>query len=57
VARTALILFLWLLPFHSLVIALLFGYFGVSAETARAVAHRTMAEVRQAVGLPSLRTR
>ena len=38
VARTALILFLWLLPFHSLVIALLFGYFGVSAETARAVA-------------------
>ena len=38
VARTALILFMWILPFHSLVIALLFGYFGVSAETARAVA-------------------
>jgi tryptophanyl-tRNA synthetase len=27
------------------------------SETARAVAQRTMAEVRQAVGLPSLRTR
>jgi hypothetical protein len=38
VARTALILFLWLLPFHSFVIALLFGYFGVSADVARAVA-------------------
>ncbi len=38
VARTALILFLWLLPFHSLVVALLFGYFGVSAGTVRAVA-------------------
>jgi len=34
----ALILFLWLLPFHSLIIALLFGYFGVSAETARMIA-------------------
>jgi hypothetical protein len=38
VARTALILFLWLLPFHSLVIALLFGYFRVSEDTVRAVA-------------------
>jgi hypothetical protein len=38
VARTALILFMWILPFHSLVIALLFGYFGVSAEVARAIA-------------------
>lgn len=38
VGRTALILFMWILPFHSLGIALLFGYFGVSAETARAVA-------------------
>src|SRR5450759_2515762 len=38
VARTALILFLWLLPFHSLVIALLFGYFGVSVDTVRALA-------------------
>jgi hypothetical protein len=38
VARTALILILWLLPFHSLIIALLFGYFGVSANTVRAIA-------------------
>lgn len=38
VARTALILFLWLLPFHSLVVALLFGYFGVSVGTVRAIA-------------------
>ena len=38
VARTTLILFLWLLPFHSLVIALLFGYFGVSVNTVRALA-------------------
>jgi hypothetical protein len=38
VARTALILFLWLLPFHSLIIALLFGYFGVSVGTVRALA-------------------
>jgi hypothetical protein len=38
VARTALILFLWLLPFHSLVIAALFGYFGVSVTIVRAVA-------------------
>src|SRR5882672_10359160 len=38
VAKTALILFLWLLPFHSLVVALLFGYFGVSEGTVRAVA-------------------
>ena len=38
VARTALILFLWLLPFHSLIIALLFGYFGVSVDTVRALA-------------------
>lgn len=38
VARTALILFMWILPFHSLAIALLFGYFGVSADAARAVA-------------------
>jgi len=38
ISRVALILFLWLLPFHSLIIALLFGYFGVSAETARMIA-------------------
>ena len=38
VGRTALILFLWLLPFHSLIIALLFGYFGVSVDTVRALA-------------------
>jgi hypothetical protein len=38
VARTALLLFLWLLPFHSLIIALLFGYFGVAADTVRALA-------------------
>src|SRR5580765_6226593 len=38
VARTALILFMWLLPFHSLVIAVLFGYFGVNGETVRAIA-------------------
>jgi hypothetical protein len=34
----ALILFFWLLPFHSLIIAMLFGYFRVSAETARLIA-------------------
>jgi len=38
VARTALILFLWLLPFHSLVIAFLFGYLGVSEATVRTIA-------------------
>jgi len=38
VARTALILFMWLLPFHALVIAVLFGYFGVSADIVRAIA-------------------
>jgi hypothetical protein len=38
VARTALILFLWLLPFHSLVIAFLFGYLGVSEAAVRVVA-------------------
>src|SRR4051794_6756128 len=38
VARTTLIMFMWMLPFHSLVIALLFGYFGVSANTVRAIA-------------------
>lgn len=30
--------FLWILPFHSLIIAVLFGYFGVSAGTARTIA-------------------
>ena len=29
---------MWLLPFHALVIALLFGYFGVSGDTVRAIA-------------------
>lgn len=38
VARTALILFMWILPFHALFITLLFGYFGVSADVVRAVA-------------------
>src|SRR6476660_1235646 len=38
ITRVALILFFWILPFHSLVIALLFGYFGVSAGLARAIA-------------------
>ncbi|HJP61607.1 MAG TPA: O-antigen ligase family protein [Gemmatimonadaceae bacterium] len=38
ISRVALILFFWLLPFHSLIIALLFGYFGVSANLARAIA-------------------
>jgi hypothetical protein len=38
VARTALILFMWVLPFHSLIIALLFGYFGVNVNTVRALA-------------------
>ncbi len=38
ISRAALILFLWVLPFHSLVIALLFGYFGVGAGTARTIA-------------------
>lgn len=38
ISRMALILFLWILPFHSLVIALLFGYFGVSTGLARTIA-------------------
>jgi hypothetical protein len=38
ISRVALILFFWLLPFHSLVIAVLFGYFGISAGAARAIA-------------------
>ncbi|HEU4749351.1 MAG TPA: hypothetical protein VFS56_12680 [Gemmatimonadaceae bacterium] len=38
ISRVALILFFWILPFHSLIIALLFGYFGVSSGTARAIA-------------------
>ncbi len=29
---------MWLLPFHSLVIAVLFGYFGVNGDTVRAIA-------------------
>jgi hypothetical protein len=37
-SRIAVILFLWILPFHSLAVALLFGYFGVSAGVARAFA-------------------
>ena len=37
-ARTALILFVWLLPFHSLVIALLFGVAGLPMSTARMIA-------------------
>lgn len=38
VAVTALILFLWLLPFHSLIIALLFGVVGLGEGTVRAIA-------------------
>jgi len=38
VSRTAILLFFWVLPFHSLIIALLFGYFGVAAGTARTIA-------------------
>jgi len=37
-ARTTLVLFVWLLPFHSLVIALLFGVAGFSASAARTIA-------------------
>ena len=37
IARVAVLLFLWILPFHSLIIAVLFGYF-VSAGTARTIA-------------------
>lgn len=37
-ALVGLILFVWILPFHSLIIALLYGYFGVGAETARSIA-------------------
>src|SRR5450759_5899731 len=38
ISRVALILFFCSLPFHSLIIALLFGYFGVSAGVARTIA-------------------
>lgn len=37
-ARITLILFVWLLPFHSFAIALLFGLAGVSADVARTIA-------------------
>ena len=37
-ARMAVFLFLWILPFHSLVIAVLFGYFGLGAGLARTIA-------------------
>jgi hypothetical protein len=38
VARTGLLLFLWLLPFHSLAIAWLFGVAGMAEGTVRAIA-------------------
>lgn len=38
IAATALFLFLWLLPFHSLIIALLFGVVGLPEGTVRAIA-------------------
>ncbi|MCR4338352.1 MAG: hypothetical protein NUW01_00540, partial [Gemmatimonadaceae bacterium] len=38
VARAALIAFLWLLPFHSLVIAILYAVVGVPEDTVRAIA-------------------
>jgi O-antigen ligase/polysaccharide polymerase Wzy-like membrane protein len=38
VASTGLILFLWLLPFHSLIIALLFGVVGLPEGTVRMIA-------------------
>ena len=38
ISRVAVILFLWLLPFHSLVIAVLFGFVGVSPGSTRAIA-------------------
>ena len=37
-ALTTLILFVWLLPFHSLTISLLFGVVGLPASTARTIA-------------------
>jgi hypothetical protein len=38
ISRIAQLLFLWILPFHSLIIAVLFGYFGLSAGFARTIA-------------------
>ena len=38
ISWVALVLFLWILPFHSLIIALLFGYFGIGAGAARTIA-------------------
>jgi hypothetical protein len=38
IGAVALFLFLWILPFHSLVIAVLFGAIGVSAQAARIIA-------------------
>lgn len=38
ISRVALILFFWLLPFHSLVIAVLFGFVGVGPGLTRAIA-------------------
>lgn len=38
IARVALFLFLWVLPFHSLGIALLFGVVGISSGVARTIA-------------------
>ena len=37
-AKTAIVLFLWLLPFHSLTIAVLFGLAGISSGVARTIA-------------------
>jgi hypothetical protein len=56
VARTALILFLWLLPFHSLVIAFLFGYLSVSETTVRAVAAWKEVAIVLLVGWVALRS-
>jgi hypothetical protein len=38
ISRISQLLFLWILPFHSLIIAVLFGYFGLSAGFARTIA-------------------
>jgi len=56
VARTTLIMFMWMLPFHSLVIAVLFGYFGVSEGTVRAIAAWKEVAIVMLVGWVTLRS-
>lgn len=56
VGRTALILFLWILPFHSLAIALLYGVVGVPEDAARTIAGWKEAAIAVLVAWVAMRT-